>query len=299
MPSMNRLPLATRVQILSMLVEGSSMRSISRVADVSINTVTKLLLDAGAVCEDFHTKTVQNVNAARVQCDEIWAFCYAKKRNAPPEMREAGSAGDVWTYTAIDPDTKLMVTWMTSPSRDVGATHGFVRDLASRLVGRPQITTDGFNGYVSAMIGSFDERADYVQLQKIYSSSPNKSPEARYSSGVCIGAKKEVVLGSPDMAHVSTSHVERMNLNMRMGMRRFTRLTNAFSKKVDSHCAALALYFVHYNFCRQHKTLRTSPAMAAGVCDTLMSMEDIANMIDAANPPKKRGPYKKVQINDV
>ena len=227
-----------------------------------------------------------------IQCDEIWSFCYAKNRNAPEAKKAAGEAGDLWTFTAIDSESKMILTWLVGDRSGEAATI-FMSDLAARVEGRPQISTDGFRGYNQASMMAFWERADVGQVQKIYSASPNHGPDRKYSPGVCVGMKKRRVMGDPDPAKISTSHVERMNLNMRMGMRRFTRLTNGFSKKADNHCAALALYFMWYNWVRQHKTLRTSPAMAAGLTEHLMSMEDVANMIEAANPPKKRGPYKK------
>jgi IS1 family transposase len=293
---MNKLPLEKRVQILSMLVEGSSMRSISRITEVSINTVTKLLLDAGKACERFHDEKVCNVQSQKVQCDEIWSFVGSKKINTPKEKQATGEAGDCWTWTAIDSDSKLIVTWLVG-SRDVEAARDFMADLADRLANRVQLTTDGLGAYRNAVDIAFGNNVDFAQLMKMYSASPDKGPERRYSPGVCTGARKVAVYGMPDPAYVSTSHVERQNLTMRMSMRRFTRLTNAFSKKVEPHCAALALYFFFYNWVRIHKTLRVTPAMAAGLTDKLMEMADIAAMIDEANPPKKRGPYKVSPAN--
>ena len=286
---MNKLPLEKRVQILSMLVEGSSMRSISRVADVSINTVTKLLMDAGKAAEAFHVATVRNVNSKRVQADEIWSFCGAKQRNVTEENR---AYGDAWTWTAIDADSKLILTWLVG-NRTNSAAEAFMGDLASRVSGRIQLTTDGLPAYNHAVGVAFEGGIDFAQLIKKYGSAPDRGPERKYSPGVCLGADKLPLRGKPDAKHISTSYVERQNLTMRMSMRRFTRLTNAFSKKIDAHCAALALYFFHYNFCRQHKSLRVSPAMAAGLTDELLSMESLCAIMDAANPPKKRGPYKK------
>lgn len=290
--SMNKLSLEKRVQILSMLVEGSSMRAISRVADVSINTVAKLLMEAGEVAADFHAVTVRNVNSKRVQADEIWSFCGAKQRNVTEKNQ---AHGDVWTWTALDADSKLILTWFAG-DRSVPSAEAFLSDLADRLAGRIQLTTDGHSSYGTAVGMTFlDNGVDYAQLIKKYGAAPDKGPERKYSPGVCLGAEKRPMRGNPDDAHISTSFVERQNLTMRMSMRRFTRLTNAFSKKIDSHCAALALYFFHYNFCRIHKTLRTSPAQAAGITDELLSMESLCAIMDAANPPKKRGPYKKKQ----
>jgi IS1 family transposase len=293
---MNKLPLAKRVQILSMLCEGSSMRSISRVADVSINTVTKLLEDAGEACAAFQYNAVRGVKARRVQCDEIWSFCYAKEKNVPIAKAPSVQAGDVWTWTAIDPDTKLVISWMVG-GREAETANFFMDDLASRLADRVQLTTDGHRAYLDAVSGAFAGEIDYAMLVKLYGESPGGTgPERKYSPGECTGSVKRRITGNPDPAAVSTSHVERANLTMRMAMRRFTRLTNAFSKKIDNHIYALSLYFVWYNFCRIHKSLRTSPAMSAGITDKLMSYEDIVALIDAAEAakrPAKRGPYKK------
>jgi IS1 family transposase len=286
----NVLPTAKRVQILSMLVEGSSMRSISRVADVSINTVAKLLADAGAACAEHHERTVRNVAAKRVQCDEIWSFCYAKQRNVATAKAAPEDAGDVWTWTALDADSKLIVSYLVG-GRDAGYAHEFMQDVAGRLANRVQLTTDAHKAYLQAVEGAFGADVDYAMLVKLYGEAPH--PPGRYSPAECIGAKKQRVTGSPDRAHVSTSYVERQNLTMRMSMRRFTRLTNAFSKKAEAHMHALALYFTFYNFVRIHKTLRVTPAMAAGVSDRLWSMEDVVALIDArAEAPKPRGPYK-------
>ncbi|HML29738.1 MAG TPA: IS1 family transposase [Hyphomicrobium sp.] len=289
---MNKLPLTTRVQILSMLCEGSSMRSISRVTGVSINTVTKLLVDAGEACAAYHFNTVRGVKAKRVQCDEIWSFCYAKEKNVATAKTPAYEAGDVWTWTAIDADSKLIVSYMVG-DRGAQTANYFMDDVADRLDGRVQLTTDGHKAYLDAVAGAFGKDVDFAQLVKLYGSAP-ESAKGRYSPAECIGAKKTPVTGNPDQAHVSTSYVERANLTMRMGMRRFTRLTNAFSKKVDNHVHALSLYFVFYNFCRIHKTLRVTPAMAAGISDTVRDMEWVVGLIDARAPqPGKRGPYKK------
>lgn len=288
---MNKLPLSKRVQILAMLCEGSSMRSISRVCDVSINTVTKLLADAGNACAAFHDRTVRNVRAERVQCDEIWSFCGSKEKNTTPEMKAEGW-GDVWTWTAIEAETKLIVSW-TVGGRDADSARAFMDDLAARLATRVQLTTDGHKVYLDAVSQAFGGEVDYGMLVKIYGAAPD-SFKGRYSPAECIGSKREAITGNPDMHLISTSYVERQNLNMRMGMRRFTRLTNAFSKKVDNHFHALSLYFVFYNFVRIHKALKVTPAMAAGVSDRLWSMEDLAELVEAAQPkPGKRGPYKK------
>lgn len=296
---MNRLPLHKRVQILSMMVEGSSMRSISRVCDVSFNTVTKLLVDAGKACAAFHDETVHGIKAKRIQCDEIWSFCYSKQKNVAGAKAAPFGAGNVWTWTALDSETKLIVSWMVG-DRDADTATYFVDDLKTRLANRVQLTTDGLALYLDAVAGSFTGNGvDYAQLVKLYGEGPDKGPERKYSPAECYGARKTRITGKPDREHVSTSHVERHNLTMRMSLRRFTRLTNAFSKKVDNHCHALALYFVWYNFCRQHKSLGgVSPAMAAGVSDTLRDMEWIVGLIDARAPrPGPRGPYKKQNSN--
>lgn len=294
---MNKLPLAKRVLILNMLVEGSSLRSISRVADVSINTVTKLLVDAGETAIRTHDELVRGVKASRIQADEIWSFCYAKQKNVLKAKAAPMDAGDVWTWTALDADTKLIVTYAVG-DRTLSCARLFIEDLAARLSNRVQLTTDGHRAYVEAVEDSFGGDIDFAQLQKIYGHAP-QGPQTRYSPAECIGSTKIVRTGAPDMAHVSTSYVERHNLSIRMGNRRFTRLTNAFSKKIDNHLYALALFFLHYNFVRQHRSLnKSSPAMAAGLSDTLWSMEDIAALIEGDRPQPKvgargpRGPYK-------
>ncbi|MCY1670446.1 IS1 family transposase [Novosphingobium sp. SL115] len=290
---MNKLALAKRVQILAMLCEGSSMRSISRIADVSINTVGKLLVEAGEACLAIHDETVRNVKASRIQCDEIWSFCYAKQKNVADAKAAPDGAGDVWTWTAIDADTKLMVSYFVG-DRSGESAMIVMDDLRARLANRVQLTTDGHKAYLEAVEGAFGADVDYAQLVKLYGSIGGAGPEKRYSPADCTGIKKVRREGNPDIAHVSTSHVERMNLSIRMQNRRFTRLTNAFSKKLDNHIHALALYFAFYNFCRIHKTLRVTPAMAAGITDHLWSLDDIVAKIDAMAPePKPRGPYRK------
>jgi IS1 family transposase len=290
---MNKLPLAKRVQILSMLCEGSSMRSISRVCDVSINTVTKLLVDAGETCLALHDELVRDVKSKRVQCDEIWSFCYAKAKNVADAKKVVDGAGDVWTWTALDAETKLMVSYFVG-DRSGESAMILADDLRARVASeRVQISTDGHNAYLGAIETAFGADADYAQVQKIYGTDP-AAARGRYSPAVCTGIHKTRIEGKPDWDHVSTSYVERANLSIRMQNRRFTRLTNAFSKKLDNHIHMLALYFAFYNFVRIHKTLRVTPAMAAGVVDTLWTMEDIAERIDARAPkPGKRKPYKK------
>lgn len=280
---MNRLPASKRVQILNMLCEGSSMRSISRIADVSINTVTKLLVDAGTACAAYHDENVKGLTCKRVQADEIWSFVYSKEKNVPEEHQGVLGYGDVYTWTAIDADTKLMVSWLVG-KRDAESAKPFMQDVASRLKNRVQLTTDGHKAYLDAVEEAFGSEIDFAQLVKIYGSTgATLSNEARYSPPKFTESKKVKVTGSPDRQHISTSYVERQNLNMRMGMRRFTRLTNAFSKKLENHYHALSLYFMFYNFVRIHKTLSISPAMAAGITDHLWTMEDIVALIDNSN----------------
>ena len=287
---MNKLPLQKRVQILNMLVEGSSMRSISRVVGVSINTVTKLLVQAGEASRLYHDEHVQNVPAKRVQCDEIWSFVYAKQKNVARAQAAPKKAGDVWTWTAIDADSKLIVSYLVG-GRDAGYAAEFMADVAQRLASRVQLTTDGHKAYLDAVDYAFGNAVDYAQLIKLYGAPAE--PEKRYSPAECIGIRQATVSGSPDPDHISTSYVERHNLTMRMCMRRFTRLTNAFSKRVQNHCHMLALYFLHYNFCRIHKTLRMTPAMATGIDTQLHDTEWILSLIEARAPkPGPRGPYK-------
>lgn len=289
---MNKLPLHKRVQILSMLVEGSSMRSISRVVGVSINTVTKLLIQAGEACAAYHDENVRGVKASRVQCDEIWSFCYAKAKNVKAAKSAPSFAGDVWTWTALDADSKLIVSYLVG-GRDSEYAIEFMDDVKKRLANRVQMTTDGHNSYLVAVESAFGGEVDYAQLIKIYGAAPENA-KGRYSPAECTGIRKRRIEGEPDKKHVSTSYVERQNLTMRMSMRRFTRLTNGFSKKIDNHIHMLSLYFLHYNFCRIHKTLKVSPAMAAGISETLHDMEWIVGLIDARAPkPGRPKTYKK------
>jgi IS1 family transposase len=288
---MNKLPTAKRIQILSMLVKGSSMRSISRVTNTSFNTIAKLLEEAGAVCVAFHDEKVRGVKASRVQCNEIWSFCYAKQNNVATAKAAPDGAGDIWTWTGIEADSKLIVSWLAG-GRDGEYAKAFMDDVASRLANRVQMTTDGHKAYLEAVEGAFGADIDYAQLTKMFGASPESS-KGHYSPAECTGVKKVPVEGKPDPKHISTSYVERQNLTMRMSMRRFTRLTNGFSKKLENHCHALALYFVHYNWMCIHKSLRVTPAMAAGLTDRVWSWEDIIAIMDAQDEPKKRGPYKK------
>ncbi|MFN0157015.1 MAG: IS1 family transposase [Bacteroidota bacterium] len=275
---MNRLSLEKRTQIIGLLVEGNSLRATSRLADVSINTVTKLLVDIGSACQTYHDVHVRNLTSKRVQCDEIWSFIYSKDKNVPEDMRGQYGIGSVWTWTGIDADSKLAISWLVG-NRDASYAHVFVNDVASRLTNRVQLTTDGLKAYIEAVDANFGANIDFAQLVKMYG-KPLDS-DHRYSPAECTGIEKKPIMGNPNPKHISTSFVERSNLTMRMNMRRFTRLTNAFSKKVENHAHAVALHFMYYNFVRIHKTLRVTPAMAAGVTSKLWEIEDLARLLDA------------------
>jgi IS1 family transposase len=277
---MNRLPPEKRAQILHLLVEGNSMRATARIADVAFNTVDKLFIEAGRACAAYQDKTLRNLTCKRLQLDEIWSFVYAKEKNVQTAKSAPENAGDVWTWVAIDADSKLVPSWRIG-DRTSETGLAFVDDLAKRLANRVQITSDGHRAYLQAIEGAFGGDVDYAQLVKVYGASP-ESMKGHYSPAECTGARKERIEGNPDMKHVSTSFAERQNLTMRMSIRRFTRLTNAFSKKIEKHALSVALHYMHYNFARIHKTLRISPAMAAGVTDKLWSVADIVTMIDAA-----------------
>lgn len=291
---MNKLDAKTRTLILRCLVEGNSIRATARLADVSKVTVNKLLIDAGKACSKFHDANVRNVKASKVQCDEIWSFTYAKQKNVATAKAAPEEAGDTWTWTALDSDSKLVVSYMVG-GRDSEYAMAFMDDLRGRLANRVQLTTDGHKPYLEAVEGAFGGDVDYAMLVKHYGEpTGQKGHERKYSPAECTGTRKLKISGEPEKALVSTSHVERQNLTMRMHMRRFTRLTNAFSKKVENHDYAVALHFMYYNFVRQHQTLRVSPAMAAGLTDRLWSVEDIVALVDAEEAaPAKRGPYKK------
>jgi IS1 family transposase len=265
---MNQLPLEKRVQILQMLCEGSSMRSISRIVDVSINTVTKLLVEAGTACAAYHDANVKGLHSRRVQCNEIWSFCYAKAKNASATGKL--EAGDVWTWTALDGDSNLIVSY-TMGGRDSDSAIELMDDLRKRIDNRVQLTTDGHKAYLEAVEGAFGSDVDYGMLVKVYGPCP-EAAKGKYSPAECLGAHKH-------KGHISTSFVERQNFNMRMGMRRFTRLTNGFSKKLENHFHALALYFQFYNYCRIHKSLRVTPAMRAGVSKKIWEIGDILALI--------------------
>jgi IS1 family transposase len=273
---MNKLSIDERTRIVSALVEGNSMRAVARMADVSRNTVDKLLRDLGRACSEYEDKAFRNLNSKRVQCDEIWSFVYAKEKNCTHEHKTKG-AGDIWTWVALDPDSKLVPCWFIG-QRHAGCAFHFLSDLKDRLSNRVQLTTDGNRAYLHAVEDVFGTEIDYGMLQKIYGATP-EGPQTRYSPAICMGARKAVITGKPDFAHISTSYVERQNLTMRMSMRRFTRLTNAFSKKVENLEAAVALHYMHYNFCRIHQTLRVTPAMEAGVSDHVWTLEEVIDLL--------------------
>lgn len=285
---MNQLPLQKRAQILHMLVEGSSLRATSRMADVSINTVTKLLVDVGAACGQYQYQTLRNLPCKNIQVDEIWSFCYSKQKNVETAKAPVEGAGDVWTWTAICADTKLIPSWFVG-GRDAEYAEAFLFDLATRLRNRVQLTSDGHRSYLKAVQGVFGLDIDYAMLVKTYGDSPDK--EKRYSPPECVSITKKIVSGEPNPSKVSTSYIERQNLTMRMAMRRFTRLTNGFSKKIENHQHAISLHFMYYNFGRIQKALRVTPAMEAGVADHIWSLEEIAGLVKD-DLPKKRGPYK-------
>ena len=285
---MNKLSSERRATILTLLCEGSSLRAVTRITGVSINTVTKLLIDAGKVCSEYQDRVFRELPCKRLQVDEIWSFVYAKAKNVPAEMKADPGVGDVWTWTAICADTKLIPSWLVG-SRDGNAASAFISDLASRLSNRVQLTSDGHSAYLSAVESAFGADVDYAQLVKVYGAAP-ESAKGRYSPPGFVAAHKTPVTGSPDPKHVSTSFAERSNLTMRMHMRRFTRLTNAFSKKVEYHAYAVALHMMFYNFVRMHKTLRCSPAMAAGVTTKLWDMSDVVALIEEAEDRKPEAP---------
>ena len=275
MVSMNRLPRSKQIQVVASLVEGNSIRATVRMTGVAKNTVIKLLVDIGAACEAYQVEKLVNLPCKRIQCDEIWSFVGAKQKQV---NAGAHGVGDVWTWTAICADTKLVPSWLVG-DRGTDTAKRFISDLAGRLANRVQLTTDGHRCYLDAVEHAFGDDIDYAMLVKLYGGE-DRGGEARYSPAVCTGAKKEPIVGNPDQKHISTSYVERQNLTMRMSMRRFTRLTNAFSKKVENHCTAVALHFMHYNFCRIHQTLRVTPAMAAGVTDHVWEIGEIVDLLD-------------------
>ena len=276
---MNKLNAARRVAVVAALVAGNSIRATARMTSVSKPTILKLLVQLGNVCTQFHDQAVRNLRTKRVECDEIWQFVGAKQKNVPEAKRETFGFGDVWTWTALDADSKLIVSWLVG-SRDGGAAYTLMQDVASRLRNRVQLTTDGHRSYLNAVEDAFGADVDYATLQKIYGSAQEN--ETRYSPAKIVSSTTEIIKGNPNPKYISTSYVERQNLTMRMHIRRFTRLTNAFSKKLENHTAAVALHFVWYNFVRVHQTLRVTPAMEAGLTSRVWSIADIVALLDAA-----------------
>src|SRR6266849_1740220 len=281
---MNRLSEEQQTRVVAALVEGNSIRSTSRMTGVARNTVTSLLIDLAEACAGYHDRYVRNLKVRRLQCDEIWNFVGAKAKNTTPEKKAEG-CGDTWTWTALDADTKLCVSYLVG-GRDLGWAKEFMHDCASRIRNRVQITTDGHKAYLEAVESAFGADIDYAQLQKVYGASAEN--HTRYSPAQCIGCDMKVVSGDPDPKHVSTSYVERSNLTLRMGMRRFTRLTNAFSKKVDNHRHMVALFFLYYNFCRVHSTLRVTPAMEAEISDHVWTIEELCALLPEMAHATKR-----------
>jgi IS1 family transposase len=277
---MNRLSREKQAQMLSVLVEGNSLRSTSRICDVAFNTVLKFVPEIGKACAEYQDKTLRNLRCTRIQCDEIWSFCYAKAKNVPEEKKGQFGYGDVWTWVALCADSKLVPAWLVG-NRDAETASIFMEDLASRLANRVQLTTDGLKAYIDAVDGAFGINIDYAMLVKLYGESTEAKVQKRYSPPEFTGSKREAMTGNPERKYISTSYAERQNLTMRMGMRRFTRLTNGFSKKVENHAYHIALHYMHYNFCRIHKTLRVTPAMAAGVTNRLWEIEDIVALLDS------------------
>lgn len=293
---MNRLTTADRVRIVACLVEGMSVRATCRVTGFAKGTVLKLVADLGEVCEEYHDRHCRDLQATRVQCDEIWSFCYAKEKNVPDAMRGQPGVGDVWTWTALDSKSKFMCGWLVG-DRDAQCAAAFMYDLSRRLGKRVQLTTDGYKVYERAVEDAFGWAVDYAMLVKQYGEP--REGHARYSPAECIGAIKMPMCGRPLDGYISTSHVERSNLTMRMGMRRFTRLTNAFSKKFANTRWSVAIHFMHYNFCRVHQSLRVTPAMEIGKADHVWQLDELVGLLDAkelapiGTPANKRGPYKK------
>lgn len=276
---MNKLSKEEQVKVVACLVEGNSLRATVRMTGIHRTTIQKLLVELGEACSKYQDKTFRNLKCQRIQCDEIWSFVYAKDKNVPAKMKRKNGVGSVWTWVALCPDTKLVPCWFVS-GRDAGAAYHFMHDLAGRLSNRVQLTTDGHKAYLTAVEDAFGSDIDYAMLQKIYGVEQQQG-EVRYSPAQCMGARRAVISGRPDFRHVSTSHTERQNLTMRMQMRRFTRLTNAFSKKVENHEAAIALHYMNYNFARVHQTLRVTPAMEAGIANHVWTLEEVVSLLDS------------------
>jgi IS1 family transposase len=275
---MNKLTRDKQARVIGALVEGTSINATVRMTGVAKNTILKLLAGLGTACAEYQDKALRNLKSKRIQCDEIWQFCYAKEKNVPEELRDKFGVGDVWTWVAIDADTKLVPSF-TLGNRDAETARTFIEDLAGRLANRVQITTDGLRVYLDAVEGAFGADVDYAQLIKIYGAGQE---ETRYSPAECIGCETKVISGRPKTEHISTSYIERQNLTMRMGMRRFTRLTNGFSKKIENHFYSIAIHFMHYNFCRIHKTLRVTPAMEAGIADHVWTIGEMLSKMERA-----------------
>jgi IS1 family transposase len=274
---MNKLNRTKQAQVIAALVEGTSINATVRMTGVAKHTILKLLADLGPACSEYQDRTFRNLKCKRIQCDEIWQFCYAKEKNVPADKKGQFGFGDVWTWVAIDADTKLIPSFMLG-NRDARTANAFIDDLASRLSNRIQLTTDGLKVYFEAVEGAFGSAIDYAMLIKVYGASQE---ETRYSPAECIDCQTKVITGKPVAQHISTSFIERQNLTMRMGMRRFTRLTNGFSKKIENHAYAVAIHFMHYNFCRVHKTLRVTPAMEAGIADHVWTIEEMLDKVNA------------------
>ncbi len=291
---MNKLKTAKCIQVVAALVEGVSVNATCRMTGVSKGAILGLLEDLGCACADFHNRMVRNVKVRRVQCDEIWAFVYAKQKNVTEEQMKKG-AGDCWTWTAIDADTKLIISYALG-DRGINTARFFIDDLASRVSNRFQLTTDGHRVYVDAVEDSFGSEIDYAMLVKVYGAAGDNSTESRYSPATCIDCRTAKITGNPDPKHISTSYVERQNLTMRMGIRRFTRLTNGFSKKVENHGHAVALHFMHYNFCRVHMSLRVTPAMEAGLTDHVWSLQELCGLMQAKKPMSRVKTVERAMI---
>ena len=296
---MKKLTTSERAHIIHLLCEGMAIRAVCRLTGVSKNTVAKLLADVGKVCMAYHDQHVRNLTSKRIQVDEAWSFIYAKQKNVAAAKAAPQGAGDVWTWVAMDADTKFVASYFVG-GRDGECAKWFIEDLATRLANRVQLTSDGHKAYLEAVEGAFGADIDYAMLVKIYGASPERA-KGRYSPADCTGDIKTPIEGKPDDKHISTSFIERQNLTMRMHNRRFTRLTNAFSKKVENHAYSVALHMMYYNFVKLHSKLRVTPAMAAGVSDKLWEVSDIVALWEAVEPKAgKRGPYKKApaQISD-
>lgn len=279
MVNMNQLSTAKRGAIVRALCEGCSIRATVRMTGASKNTIAKLLVELGDACSAYQSAMIRNITSKRVQADEIWSFVYAHRDNVPEEKEGMFGFGDVWTWTAMDADTKLMLSWYVG-RRDAESAFAIMQDVASRLANRVQLTTDGLKAYLVAVDAAFQSEIDYATIHKLYGTDPKS--EKRHAPPVCLSCRTEPVIGDPDPAHISTSYVERANLTMWMGIRRFTRLTNAFSKKLENHIAMISLYFMFYNFARVHQTLRVTPAMEAGISDHVWSVDEIVALLDRA-----------------